>query len=877
MKNKKLLVLTLSAMILSACSNGGNPGTHGGGTGYDNGLGEAPKYDGPSISVHYHREDGAYTNKWALWLWEQGGEGAEYTFNGIDSFGAVAAYELSNWENVMTKGLGLIIRTAGSWSKQTPDMKIDLNDYTMDSNQIYHLYFEQGDEPIYDGNIYTSTNTEGISIAEFKTEQSVRIKGSKPMSKVAVFEDGVKIAEKTINPTNKEALVDLGTKKASFEHTYKVEVTFESGNVAEKGVSLNALYDTEAFTSNYSYRGSLGAIYSPTSTTFRVWSPVSSSVKLRLYQCGTPIGVDETIGNDNFTEIPMTRGEKGTWEVEVRDNLEKVYYTYVVTNAQFQDTEIVDPYAKSAGVNGLRGQVVNFNSSDLTDGEWDSLVTPHFDRKSMVVYETHVADVTSGANWTGPADKAKLYSGLIHEGTTLTYGGKTVKTGFDHIVELGPTSVQLLPIFDQANDETTKVFNWGYNPLNYNVVEGIYSSNPYDGYVRIKELRDVVTAFSKKGMNIIMDVVYNHVNGASGSNFDVLMPGYYFRYTNDGSLSNGSGCGNETASERPMMRKFMIDSVAHWAKEYKLGGFRFDLMGLHDVETMNQLVANVKSTVNPNIVIYGEPWAGGTSAMPNYEANSAKQSNGNKYVGYGQFNDQMRDALIKGGLNGASAKGWITNKANINNSDVTAIKFGIVGTTYSTQYSIADPNKTVNYVTCHDNYTLLDRIEAAAASDTDRETQQMAILAESVVMTSNGTSFMLSGDEFLRSKGGNSNSYNADYKVNSLKYNDKAKHLDVFETFKKIINFKKTATGLNVDNPTYTVEATNSGATIQYTFTQGGKTYFVSHTNGVQGGKAPVNLDGYTVVLDTANTYEDGATINGMYTPIAYQTLIACK
>ena len=899
MKNSKVCLLLMTTFLLMGCNNANKQPSESksdetstsqsesgsssssssqGGSGYDNQLGPAPTYDEDSISIHYHREDGAYTNRWDLWMWDlKDNDGAAYIFNGIDDFGAVAAYPLSTWSDAMTDGVGIIIRSFGAWSKQTPDIKINLTDYQKDDHGIYNFYFEQGDNDIYDGNIYTSPNTEGISSAEFTNETNIRVKGSKEMSKVVLKEDGVAIVTKNLEEPAKTASLTMPADKvASFDCSYMVEVTFAaSGAVKTKGVSVNKLYNTDSFKNNYTYEGNdLGAIRSDSSTTFKVWSPVSSEIKLRIYNSGTPKSIDSATGDDTYQEVSMIRGEKGVWAATINEDLAGKYYTYVVTNSTFNGVEIVDPYAKSAGINGLRGMIVNFEETDPSG--WDQVDYLTYNRNELTVYETHVADVTSGNSWTGSAANKRKFLGLIEEGTSLTRGGKTVATGFDHIKEFGVNAVQLLPIFDQANNETTYSFNWGYNPLNYNVVEGLYSSNPYDGYKRINELKQVVQAYHEAGIEIIMDVVYNHVNGASGSNFDVLMPGYYYRYTSAGALTNGSGCGNETASEMPMMRKFMIDSTAFWMKEYKLDGFRFDLMGLHDVTTMNQLVANLK-TINEHAVVYGEPWAGGTSGMPNYETESAKQSNGNKYVGYGQFNDMMRDALIKGGLNDKSAKGWVTNKTSVNNGDVNAIKKGIAGSTYASSYEIADPNKTVNYVTCHDNYTIYDRVQAANAADTEAEVAKMAMLAEAVVFTSGGTAFMQGGEEFLRTKGLDHNSYESGDGVNQFKYNQLISYEGIdmatyYENFKKLIEIKQTIAELHADTCNITVTALDNGSTLKYEIGD----YVIIHSNGV-GTKGAINLgSSYEVVLDTLGVNAVGASIANV-TPQAYQSLVLRK
>jgi pullulanase len=373
-----------------------------------------------------------------------------------------------------------------------------------------------------------------------------------------------------------------------------------------------------------------------------------------------------------------------------------------------------------------------------------------------------------------------------------------------------------------------------------------------------------------------MDVVYNHVNGWQGSNFDVLMPYYYFRYNSDGTASNGSGCGNETASDMYMFRKFMIDSTTFWAKEYKLGGFRFDLMGLHDLTTMNELTAKCKE-INPNICIYGEPWTGGDSPLDSAE--SAKQANGNDYEGYGQFNDHMRDNLIAGGLNSATTKAWATDSSALHES--SSIQMGLKGTTLvGGANTIKDPDKTTNYVTCHDNYTLYDRIVASGTTD-ESVIRKMAVLANSVVFTSQGTSFMLAGEEFLRTKGGNSNSYNASYALNALDYSLKVKNLDMFKTYQKLISLKENFAGLHLAK----TEANKldiqlpKGNELMYDLsdTASNKTYRIVHVSGYNvSADQTADFAGYTLYLDTLNP-STPLTLSATTKLSPYQTIIAYK
>lgn len=833
-----------------------------------------PLMEESSVQIHYSRRDNKYA-PWCLWLWNlSGGEGRIYDFNYQDNFGVVASYPLSSFGANMEQGkLGFIVRQKSSWTKDVDsDRSIDFSSLEKDNNGVYHIYLFSGDK-----NIYTNPDKEmldEITYAKFVSGSTIACETNKPISHYQIFENDNLIVDKDQNNLN--GFYHKLDKDGEINKSYRVKLTFtESQQILEREVSVSGLYSTKSFNDKYYYDGELGAIYSKESTTFRVWSPISTKMYVRIYDSGTPVRINSAVGNDNFQEFPLEVGEKGVFEKTIQGDLQGKYYTYVVYNNQNKNgKEIVDPYAKSAGINGLRGMIVDFEKTNPQG--WNDFDIHDYDRKELTVYETHVCDVTSSDTWNGSKENQKKFLGLIEEGTTYTKDGKTTSTGFDHIKDLGVNAVQLIPIFDQDNNETNPQFNWGYNPLNYNVLEGSYSSDPYDGYARIKEFKKVVKAYNEAGINIIMDVVYNHVSSLDASNFNALMPGYYFRYDGQDVPYNGSGCGNETASDNKMFAKFMIDSTSFWAKEYKLGGFRFDLMGLHDISTMNSLAQELKG-INENITIYGEPWTGGTSGLS--ESLQAKQINANKFVNVGQFNDQMRDGLIKGGLNGPTAQGWITNSSKVDMGNVNQIMAGVKGITKSSTYEIADPDKTVNYVTCHDNYTLYDRIKAAKVTD-ETVTRKMSVLANAVVFTSQGTTFMLAGDEMLRTKGGNSNSYNASYKVNELDYSKKIDYPEVYENYKNLIAFKQDTDGLHLNKDEINqinVESFDNGSVLKYTIqdTTNNREYVIVHSNGVKG-KSPIDLSSYNVYLDTLNMYEKDSALNSI-TPAEYQTLIAYK
>lgn len=885
-----LMVFLLLILGITACNkNGEDPNPNPTPNPGENSAEETNEDVG--FIIHFNLDTKENDNyKYNIWIWEVGFEGKDYQFNGEDDFGAYAKYKFEDFSpNILTNGIGFIIKQNKPWDENPAkdyesDRFIYFNNLEKDKYGYYNVWIMTQDK-----NIYTSPDLEisdQIQYFSFSYNEKTELlliwfQLNKDFSEFEIKHgEETLVSDKTLD--SDPNVYQKSTKKVAYElkefpdikKSFTLKVTFaETGNVLEGNVNNGVLYKTKAFNDLYAYDGELGAIYSQNATTFRVWSPVSTSIKLRVYENGTPTSVSKTKGSDEFVEYAMTAAAKGVFEISVPGDLAGKYYTYVVSNENYSEYEIVDPYAKSTGINGLRGMIVDFAKTN-PDG-WENVNIHNYDSTSLTVYETHIADLTSSATWGGTAANAKKFKGFYETGTKYQEGNVTVTTGFDHIKELGVNAVQILPFFDSYNDEENVEFNWGYNPLNYNALDGSFSSNPYDGYAKIIEFKELIKAYNEAGINIIMDVVYNHVNGLEKSNFDVLMPNYYFRYSN-GVPSNGSGCGNETASELYMFRKFMIDSTEFWASEYKIGGYRFDLMGVHDVETMNLLTANLHTNVNEYITVYGEPWAGGTIGLSN--GTPANQANMNKFEGYGCFNDKMRDALIKGGLSAATEKGWISNDASVNLTDVSNIISGLTGLVISgnTKHEV---EKCVNYVTCHDNYTLYDRFVAAGIED-EAVIKKMAMLANSVVFTSQGVTFMLAGEEFLRTKGGNSNSYNASYEVNELDYSLKVKHLDMFKNYQKLIALKQNKalfgkTGIEAEE--IIVNTNFDGSLIYFDLEDqvNNRTYRIIHSNGVSNNEKVIDMSGYTLYLDTLGL--ESLVLNQNTTIADYQTIIAYK
>ena len=823
-----------------------------------------------NLVIHYHRDKADYSN-WSLWLWEiPQRAGKQFEFDGSDSFGVTCTIRLSTWtKNALYNNIGLVIKSTKSWEKKDgSDKYIKFYKMEPDANGDYHVYVLQGDNELYaNAKLKRIMTFEYAKFVDFKT---VAVKTFDDFTEYRILMDGKVIKNEVFSQPKNELKIELEN-EINFDHDYRVEVKLKKNeNFDRRRIRFAQLYKLDKFQKQYHFEGELGAICEGNSTTFRVWSPVSRKIILRVYKSGTPVDYDPTNGNDDVIfEEEMKKLENGVFFAKISRNLHGFYYTYIVTNDVYKSREIVDIYAKSAGVSGMRGMVVDF--SKIKDDLADVKVHP-YNPRSLTVYETHVADLTSSKTWTSDKKARKLektYLGACLEGTKYYENGRSVSTGFDHIKELGVNAVQLLPIFDQVNDEINFEFNWGYNPLNYNVLEGAYSTNPYDGEVRINEFKTLIRKYNEAGINIIMDVVYNHVYSAVGSNFDVLMPGYYFRYEKDRVLSNASGCGNETASDMPMFRKFMIDSVLFWAKEYKLGGFRFDLMAIHDIETMNQL-AKALHDYNPNIVLYGEPWAAGKSMLPSELA--AHKGNGNKFKGYGFFSDTMRDALVRNSKDIRFA-GWCANYLTPSETDQKLIADGIKGTADG----VLDPNKIVNYVSCHDNRTLFDMVNFDGITN-EKEAKRVSLLANSIVFTSNGIAFMLAGEEFYRTKGGSNNSYNLSFKVNELDYSLKLHNIDTFKVYQKLIALKQKVFDLQLDKEMNTLLYVDIKRpnVITYDLDEGesGRKYKVIHVNGYRTGPIVMNLSGYNLDLDTINSHKE---LSNSVALIPYETLIVYK
>lgn len=526
----------------------------------------------------------------------------------------------------------------------------------------------------------------------------------------------------------------------------------------------------------------LGVFWTPEKTRIKIWAPTAKIVELRLYKDGSS-GVA-------YHKTNLRENENGTWATVLSGDYEGKFYTFKINDGEWLE-EMPDIYARCVGINGKRGMI--FNPVKTNPEDWKNDCGPRLkDFTDAIIYETHVRDFSIAEN-SGIDNRGK-YLGFT-EDNTKTVGG--FSTGLAHLKELGITHVHLLPVNDFATIDEEKPddkYNWGYDPQHYNALEGSYATNPENGIVRIKEFKKLVQALHSAGIGVILDTVFNHTYFAKESVFNQTVPGYYYRQKDDGSFSNASGCGNEIASERLMVRKFIINSLKYWASEFHVDGFRFDLMGIIDLETMKNIRQELNKS-NPGLFLYGEGWAADQSPMP--ENLRAVKSNISQLPGIAEFNDDYRDAL-KGNHGNKKSKGFISGLS----LREEAVKFGIVGATYHPQivYDFVEttkqawavePNQCINYVSCHDNYTLWDKLKLSQPKATDDELCKMVKLAGGLILTSQGVPFLHAGVELCRTKGGNGNSYKSPDSVNQIDWSRKEEYFEVFEYFQKLIQLRK--------------------------------------------------------------------------------------
>lgn len=538
--------------------------------------------------------------------------------------------------------------------------------------------------------------------------------------------------------------------------------------------------------------------YTPARTQFTIWSPNSDSVILSLY-------ADATVAEPQ-SRIYMTRRKDGAWATIYRGDLAGTYYTFTCydTTNPYPIKETPGIFAKAVGINGLRGAIIDMANTN-PEG-WDKDIRPALaDIKDAIIYEMHHRDFSIHA--TSGVEHAGKFLALTEHGTKTPQG---LSTGIDHLKELGVTHIQILPSYDfgsidekNADGEAVVLesgaaaggkYNWGYDPKNYNVPEGSYSSNPANPESRIREFKQMILACHQAGIRVILDVVYNHTYDVENSNFTQTAPGYFYRMTPSGELGNASGCGNETASERAMMRHFMLESVRYWVEEYHIDGFRFDLMGIHDIETMNQ-IRDMLNGIDPTIIILGEGWTAGAAQIP--ENQLAKKAAISQMPGIAAFSDDIRDGLrgpFWDDKEGAFLAGLEGNEESVKAGLVGCIDHPEIDYTkvnHSDQAWCSEPTQMISYISCHDDMMLTDRLKASVKDMTDEEFIRLDKLGQTAVLTAQGIPFIWCGEEVMRDKKGVHNSFCSPDEINAIDWNLKAQNKDVFDYYCGLIAMRK--------------------------------------------------------------------------------------
>lgn len=519
------------------------------------------------------------------------------------------------------------------------------------------------------------------------------------------------------------------------------------------------------------------------STIFSLWAPSAQQVKVNIY--------DEGEGGSQIASYDLTPRPEGLWRIAVGGELFGKYYTFnVKIDGNWLD-ETPGIWAKATGVNGLRAAIIDFSTTNPEGWSEDS--GPKISSiTDAVIYEMHHRDFSVHPT-SGISNKGKFLA-LTEKSTE---NGAGASTGIDHLKELGITHVHILPSYDynSVNEaDTTAQYNWGYDPWNYNVPEGSYSTDAYDPALRVREMKEMIQSLHNEGIGVIMDVVYNHTALNDGSNFSLTVPGYFYRHNEDGTYSDASGCGNETASERKAVSDYIVNSVKYWADEYHIDGFRFDLMGIHDIETMNRVSEELRK-INPSIIIYGEGWTAGGSPLP--EEKRALKENVSQLDGIAVFSDDLRDA-VKGHYSNAKDKGFATGKPG----NEETVKIGIVAATAHPQVDYEkgnnskfpyakSPMEIINYVSCHDDLSLTDKLAISMENEDEAERQRAAKLAQTIVLTSQGTPFIFAGEEVFRDKKGIHNTYNYPDSVNAIDWTLKTKNSELFDYYRELIALRK--------------------------------------------------------------------------------------
>ena len=767
-----------------------------------------------TITVHYNRIAGDYDN-WNLWIWKNmdtgaDGAGAEVKFDGEDSFGKKVTFKLEGMKPFDNVG---IIARLGNWQKKdvgsTWPNGGDRFIKSFDASGKAEVWLIEGDKEIYTkepsiGAIKPQINSAILN--DFKAvtltlNNQYTLKGTPTEDFTLTDAKGANVTISSVSLPAGKTASNFVTLNLAADVDIASAYTVNHPVYGKGSVAVGSIMDSKAFADAFTYTGNdLGNTYSPSKTDFRVWAPTATAVKLITYP---------TLTARNGTEINMTKAEKGTWTASVAGDQHLLAYVYrAEVGGVFR--EAVDPYVRATVIEGDRGVVVDLSRTNPARWTPGAANKPAFSGKptDAVIYETHVRDLSIDSNSGIPVAHRGKFLAFTDYNTTTTQvvvNKKTKKktvvktknpSGISAIKEMGISHIQFLPIYDYASVvEAKPTFNWGYDPKNFNVPEGSYATKPADPVNRIMELKTMIQSLHDNDIRVIMDVVYNHVWDAGSFSQEQLVPGYFFRRTSSGEYANGTGVGNETASERPMVRKFIVDSVKYWASEYNLDGYRFDLMGIHDITTMQQVRAELNK-IDPTIIVLGEGWNMGEMIPDNQKA---AQINALSLPGIGMFNDEIRDA-IKGSVFDSGDRGWATGKF----TSISGVKAGIVGNIafdrfVNGRWTTIDPGQSVNYVEAHDNLSLYDKLKASKRGSTEAQLASFHRLSTSVIMLAQGMPFIQAGQEFLRTKLGDENSYKSSDAVNSLKWNSRATNIVSVNYYKALLAIRKAHPAFRMD------------------------------------------------------------------------------
>lgn len=770
-KRLKALLMALVMMVTTVISMNGN-------------YVAVQADDGITVVFHFTKEDNDYSD-YRMWLWTIG-DGFEV--NMIDN-GTEATYTLE--ETSSTLKIGYIVKRGEGWEAKDyeTDRFVDLSQII--SGQV-DVYLKSGEGEV---SLDTSKAVKGIKLTSAKTTDKKNISvtvSSQLTGDLSSFFKLKNTAKGTYVDIASVTAVKEDAENSVYEYLVTAATTLDQMDSYELEyndgftfmVELPDYYSSEEFEKQYTYSGDdLGATYSKDKTAFRAWAPLATAVKINLYESG------DADANDLLQTVEMTKDVNGTWVATIDGDLNGVYYTYTAT-VNGTDKETIDPYARTAGVNGNRGMIIDLDSTDPEGWENDKNPCTSTHYEDDVIYELHIRDFSyEASSGVSEANRGK-YLAFTETGTVNSYGQST---GIDYLKDLGITHVHLLPTFDYASVDESNLekdqFNWGYDPQNFNVPEGSYSTDPYNGEVRVKEFKQMVQALHNAGISVVMDVVYGHVARSDDFSVNMLTPSYYSR-TN----SNGSGCGNDTATERAMNRKYIVDSMVYWATEYHIDGFRIDQVGLFDVETVNALTEALHA-IDPTILLYGEGWTMTTNVSKD-NTDLATQSNAYLTPGFGYFNDTIRDA-VKGGVFTDSEAGYVTRNFGKLSSILDTLNGNVAWS--------ETPNQVINYNSCHDNYTLFDKITITNSEDSFEDRVKENNLAAAICFTSQGVPFFQAGEEILRSKPNGDgtfehNSYASASSMNSIKWDDlnKAEYKKTYEYYKGLIEFRKNHAALRM-------------------------------------------------------------------------------